>query len=801
MINRFFSYIILLFMRVMKSTRLTQWIMTQWFGLSLYVQLMLGSGLLLIAVGSAAAFWNIAQQERSIIALTEQQVSSLAKTMAGASTNLLATEGFTAWQSMIRASFDEPIISRVLLTNNDKSLLAVVENKQPVATQEWLTDLLHQVHVLQYTNQKAQISVPVYDRAEVQQGWLTVDVDYSVLKPALRQLFLDNSAQAWFSIFTQFLMIFFLLFLPALNFNRAVKFAQRIHNGQGETIESNGGARETTELVGALNSTSLLFSQQQKEIMQINQNLEATVDERTRDLLLAKKQTDELIEYAPDVMLVADSDGHILRVNYETEQLFGYHRSELIGQSILMLLHEDIDNDFMDQLHHISEMTLAERAINNQIHEYTAVTKFGELVPIAVNFNAISNDTAYPIIVCSIRDVTAEKRAQQALRDALSQAQAADRVKTQFLTTMSHEMRTPMNGVLGMASLLSQTGLSEQQMQYLNTILATGGSLLTIINDVLDFSQMEAGHAKQRIHTVNLEELLKTVETLLDTSVKQKSLQFSCRFEENTPRFIESDAGRIRQVLLHYVGNAIKFTEVGSITLSVGRVLTAVGDDILRFVVTDTGIGIPQANLSSVFESFTQADATTTRKHEGTGIGLAICQQIAKLMSGAVGVESIVGEGSRFWFDIPCLVSTDVQIAQAATVLVKPVEVTALSGKVLLVEDNPVNQKVAVAMLKKAGLTVDVAWDGVEGVKKYQEGNYDMIFMDCLMPNMDGFEATRSIRALEQKSGKHTPISALTANALADDRQRCKDAGMDEFISKPINPGMLNEVIKKYLMP
>jgi CheY-like chemotaxis protein len=364
---------------------------------------------------------------------------------------------------------------------------------------------------------------------------------------------------------------------------------------------------------------------------------------------------------------------------------------------------------------------------------------------------------------------------------------------------MSHEMRTPMNGVLGMASLLSQTGLSDQQSQYLNSILATGGSLLTIINDVLDFSQMEAGQAKQRTHTVNVEDLLKTVDSLLDASVKQKLLTLTCHFEENTPRFIESDAGRIRQVLLHYVGNAIKFTEAGSISMGVARIVTETGD-MLRFTVTDTGIGIAHEKLESVFESFTQADATTTRKHEGTGIGLAICKQIAKLMSGAVGVESTVGEGSRFWFDIPCVVSTEAQMTQSATVLVKPSETIALSGRVLLVEDNAINQKVAMAMLKKAGLTVDVAWDGVEGVKKYQEGNYDMIFMDCLMPNMDGFEATRAIRALEQGSGQHIPISALTANALEDDRLRCKAAGMDAFVSKPINPGMLNEVLKKYLV-
>jgi PAS domain S-box-containing protein len=308
------------------------------------------------------------------------------------------------------------------------------------------------------------------------------------------------------------------------------------------------------------------------EVSLINQGLEETVQKRTHDLIVLKQQTDNLIEYAPDAMIVSDEAGDIIRVNYETERLFGYRREELLGNSILMLLHNDVDNDFIAQLHHVFNMTIAERMTHNEIHEYAGVTKFDDFVPIAVNFNAITHDHEQAIIVCAIRDITAEKLAQQALREALTQAQAADRVKTQFLTTMSHEMRTPMNGVLGMAELLSQTGMSEQQKQYLNTILDTGRSLLTIINDVLDFSQLESGNANIKINTINLAELLKMVISLVEPSAKQKSLTLSYHVDENCAPFIEGDAGRIRQVLLHYVGNAVKFTEVGSITLSVAKI-------------------------------------------------------------------------------------------------------------------------------------------------------------------------------------------------------------------------------------
>ncbi len=798
MINRLFAYIIQCFMTLMQRTRFSRWVMQGWFGLSLYVQLMLGSGLLLIAVGSAAAFWNIAQQEKSLISVSEQQVMSLAKVMASASLSALEAQQFDTWRTVGKTALEEPTIRRVSLLNSQQQVVVTLTGEKIDVESDWLTRVLQALYVLQKADQQHQLGVVVNDASGMLRGWLLVEVDYSVLQPALRQLFIDNSIQAWFSIFTQFLMIFFLLFLPALNFKRAVGFAQRIHNGQGETIESNGGARETTELISALNQTSVLFGRQQQQILAINMGLEETVKARTHDLEVSKKQTEELIEYAPDVMIVSDADGHILRVNYETEQLFGYHRSELMGQSILMLLNEEIDNDFMAQLHQMSEMTLAERAVHNQIHEYTAVTKFGDLVPIAVNFNAISNGMPWATVVCSIRDVSAEKLAKKALQDALVQAQAADRVKTQFLTTMSHEMRTPMNGVLGMAELLSQTGLSDQQSQYLNTILDTGGSLLTIINDILDYSQLEAGNVKVKVTTINLADMFKTVISLVDASVKQKGLLLTCKVVDDCAPFVESDAGRIRQVLFHYVGNAVKFTENGAVTLTAERRITG-GQAMLRFTVIDTGIGIAQQDVAHVFKSFTQSDATTTRKHEGTGMGLAICQQIAKLMSGAVGVESEVGVGSRFWFEVPYLASTQAQVVHAPLITVKQQEVRMVKGYVLLVEDNPVNQKVATALLKKLGLQVDVANDGVEGVKKYQENQYDMVFMDCLMPNMDGFEATRAIRALEQASGKHIPISALTANALEDDRKRCKDSGMDDFISKPINPGMLQEVVSKYL--
>lgn len=783
----------------MNYTQVTRWVMQRWFSLSLYAQLMLGSGVLLIAIGSAAAFWNIAQQEKSIIALSEQQILSLAKVMANASSTALETNDFLAWQSMIELSFDEPMIRGVTIIDHNNQLIASATNQSLAAPQNWLTSLLHKVHVLESMNQKERVRVPITTTVNYEQGWLIVEVDYAVLQPALIQLFIDNSIQAWFSIFAQFLMIFFLLFLPVLNFNRAVKFSQCIHDGKGETISPNGGAKETSELIASLNTTSLLFSKQKNEILLINQGLEETVQKRTHDLIVLKQQTDNLIEYAPDAMIVSDEAGDIIRVNYETERLFGYRREELLGNSILMLLHNEVDNDFIAQLHHVFNMTIAERMTHNEIHEYAGVTKFDDFVPIAVNFNAITHDHNQAIIVCAIRDITAEKLAQQALREALTQAQAADRVKTQFLTTMSHEMRTPMNGVLGMAELLSQTGMSEQQKQYLNTILDTGGSLLTIINDILDFSQLESGNANTKINTINLAELLKMVISLVEPSAKQKSLTLNYHVDENCAPFIEVDAGRIRQVLLHYVGNAVKFTEVGSITLSVAKI-TIKDADVLRFTVDDTGIGIAQSDLQSIFKSFTQADATTTRKHDGAGMGLAICQQIARLLSGSVGVVSTVGEGSHFWLDVPYIESTKDQIEHVFPVSVKSKEILSISAHVLLVEDNPINQKVAMAMLKKAGLTVDIANDGAEGVKKYQSNHYDLIFMDCLMPNMDGFEATRKIRELELVSGKHTPISALTANALEDDRKRCKDAGMDEFVSKPINLGILNEVIKKYLV-
>jgi len=800
MVNQFFSLFIDIWMGLMEKTRLTRWIMHKWFGLSLYVQLMFGSGLLLILVGTSAALWNISQQQQSMIEMTKQQAYAISKIIADSSAESIQlkdvdllkiqTQKAVYDPSIIGLAFFDPLGQPLgkFSKQNGGETFKVEEGQKQITPPS--------ADAVDFNEQQMQLLVAIENDAG-KQGWLKVTVDKLLIQKSLDRLFLDNSIQAWFSILTQFLMIFFLLFLPAINFKRAQKFATRIHNGQGETIQSNGGAKETTELIEALNATSELFAKQQQEILEINEGLEQKVLARTKELEISKQQTEALIEYSPDAMIVCDDEGKIKRINYQTEQLFGYRRLELIDKSIIDLLASEIDHDFLEQVHKISEMTAAERAINNDIHEYIAFTKFEEQIPIAVNFNAIVSETDHLTVVCSIRDITNDKHQQEQLHNALQQARAADKVKTQFLTTMSHEMRTPMNGVLGMAEMLSHTGLTDKQSSYLNTILDTGGSLLTIINDILDFTQLESGNVKLKKNTINIEEMLTATLTLVKSSADEKNLKLVSAIADDISANIQSDASRIRQVLFHFVGNAVKFTEQGSVTVNVSKTMNS-GQAFIRFAVVDTGIGISQNQLDNVFKSFTQGDATTTRQHEGTGMGLAICQQITKLMMGQIGVESEEGKGSVFWFEVPYLE------AEEGSVKPKPVksQVTldeTLTGKVLLVEDNPVNQKVAMALLKKMGLSVEVANDGVEGVDKWQSNDYDIVLMDCLMPNMDGFEATRKIREIEQEKGKHTPISALTANALEDDRKRCKDAGMDDFVSKPINPAMLKEVIEKYV--
>ncbi|MEV6305604.1 PAS domain S-box protein [Actinoplanes sp. NPDC051861] len=495
-----------------------------------------------------------------------------------------------------------------------------------------------------------------------------------------------------------------------------------------------------------------------------------------------REQLEMIMAAASDPFVSMDEHGRITEFNGQAERVFGRRRDEVLGVEVVGNIVPGRYAGALDRVLDGRWDWLLDRPT-----EMYALRRDGTELPIELTlWRTRRNGT--PTFHAFARDITARRQTQLALGQARDQAIEMARLKSQFLASMSHEIRTPMNGVIGLSGLLLETALDPKQRQFAEGIRNAGLGLLSVINDVLDFSKLEAGKVLPDRVDFEVPRLLDEVVALLTDCTGDKSLTVFAHCDPRIAHPICGDAGKLRQVLLNLVGNAIKFTERGQVAVTA----TPVGDSgsgvplPVRFAVTDTGIGIEEDKHGLLFEPFTQADAGTTRRFGGTGLGLAICHELVAVMGGKIDLTSRPGQGSTFSFTVPLWPATADVVAPAPAPAVTTGRASG-QGHVLLVEDNEINQTVALGILAGLGWTADVAADGRAAVAMAAAGDYQAIFMDCLMPEMDGYTATAEIRRGEA-AGVHVPIIAMTAGAMAEDRARCLEAGMDDHIAKPVMP-------------
>ncbi|MDY0030044.1 MAG: ATP-binding protein [Pseudobdellovibrionaceae bacterium] len=513
----------------------------------------------------------------------------------------------------------------------------------------------------------------------------------------------------------------------------------------------------------------------------------------------------QMSDYTTDAIVITKSipkdrnlGPEIVYVNKSFTTLTGYEAEDVIGKTPKILQGEKTDKRTLARITHAIEQ---KKTITAELLNYS---KDGYEYWVEINLNPIfcPDEGECVYFLATERDITERKTAESRLIRAIEEAEAATKAKSDFLANMSHELRTPMNGILGLAEIVQGMDLQEDVRECIDAIHSSGISLLTLLNDILDLSKIEAEELEIEEYAFRTHDILKNIKDLTSLSASRKNLNFDISINLNVPEWLCGDAKRIQQIIFNLLGNAIKFTEMGGVSLSIDYKKDA-NKDYLMIQIQDTGIGIPDEFHKHLFNKFSQADTSISRKFGGTGLGLAITKYLVEMMNGTIGFTSKVNHGTTFYVSIP------IGEAPAQDILQTEIKVSnenALKGvnlseiRALVVEDHPINQMLVIKWLKKLGVSlIDSAMNGFDSITLLRNNSYDFILMDCQMPELDGYETTSLIRDMEKQMNKRTPIIAMTANAMLGEREKCLAAGMDDYLSKPLNFSQFQHCIAQWI--
>lgn len=542
------------------------------------------------------------------------------------------------------------------------------------------------------------------------------------------------------------------------------------------------------------------------EVEKLKGQLEKTPQHNlaTSALKHLSRQHELILETTIEGIIGLNTEGHITFMNAAAEKMLE-HGGGIMGQSIQMIMQEPNNAVEFDQTALPVFSALAD-GVGHHVKDELFWRKDGSAFPVEYVCVPIKEQGEVVGAVLTFEDIAERKDLEEAITQARESALESARLKSEFLANVSHEIRTPMNGIIGMTNILLDSDLTLSQRQTAQTIRSSANSLLAIINDTLDLSRIESGKLRFEPRGFSLRNLVESVIEFFAESARAKSIALDSLFDDEISDIFFGDDGRLRQILINLIGNAIKFTDEGCVILRVIKEDETESQTTLRFKVQDTGAGISETEQQRLFQPFSQVNSKLARKHGGTGLGLAISKQIVELMGGQIGVVSERGEGSTFWFTVKLekgLKENAIAPQQKAVAITENVvsnipvfpheDLSHL--KVLVAEDNPVNQQVTLYYLKKLNINADVVINGLEVLSALSRSSYDVVLMDCMMPEMDGYETTRLIR--EGADSKRIKIIAMTANAMQGERERCIEAGMDDYLSKPIAEEELNAMLAR----